>query len=193
MSKKCAVNPRLGAVGGQAVMEGVMMNSKQGLAIAVRNTDGDIVVRQKQRHTLREKYKICRVPVIRGIVGFAETLVMSFRTLTESTEMLGVEMEAESKFEKWLDKKFGKSIMAVASLIGTVLGVALALLLFIWLPALLVRGIEKYIVPRLDEECHRGTCQDRHLCRIYCAGVAHAGDKTRFHVPRRGAQDDFLL
>lgn len=147
MSKKCAVNPRLGAVGGQAVMEGVMMNSKQGLAIAVRNTDGDIVVRQKQRHTLREKYKICRVPVIRGIVGFAETLVMSFRTLTESTEMLGVEMEAESKFEKWLDKKFGKSIMAVASLIGTVLGVALALLLFIWLPALLVRGIEKYIVP----------------------------------------------
>ena len=89
MSKKCAVNPRLGAVGGQAVMEGVMMNSKQGLAIAVRNTDGDIVVRQKQRHTLREKYKICRVPVIRGIVGFAETLVMSFRTLTESTEMLG--------------------------------------------------------------------------------------------------------
>ena len=133
-------------IGGQAVMEGVMMNSKQGLAIAVRNTDGDIVVRQKQRHTLREKYKICRVPVIRGIVGFAETLVMSFRTLTESTEMLGVEMEAESKFEKWLDKKFGKSIMAVASLIGTVLGVALALLLFIWLPALLVRGIEKYIV-----------------------------------------------
>ena len=190
MSKKCAVNPRLGAVGGQAVMEGVMMNSKQGLAIAVRNTDGDIVVRQKQRHTLREKYKICRVPVIRGIVGFAETLVMSFRTLTESTEMLGVEMEAESKFEKWLDKKFGKSIMAVASLIGTVLGVALALLLFIWLPALLVRGIEKYIVPL---GWTKSVIEGLVKIGIYCACVAHAGDKTRFHVPRRGAQNDFLL
>lgn len=145
-NNKCK-NPRLGKVGGQAVMEGVMMNSEQGLAIAVRNTDGDIVVRQKERKLLRDKCKFFKLPIIRGIVSFAETLVMSFSTLTESTEMLGLEMEPESKFEKWLDKKLGKSLMAAASLIGTVLGVGLALVLFIWLPALLVGAVEKYLFP----------------------------------------------
>lgn len=142
--KKCN-NPRLGKVGGQAVMEGVMMNSEQGLAIAVRNMDGDIVVRQKKRTFLREKCKFFRVPVVRGIVNFIDTLMMSFSTLTESTEMLGIEVEPESKFEKWLDKKLGKSLMAAASMIGMVLGVGLALVLFIWLPAFLVGVIEKVL------------------------------------------------
>ncbi len=143
-NKECS-NPRLGKVGGQAVMEGVMMNSEQGLAIAVRNTDGDIVVRQKKRVFLREKCKLFRAPVIRGIVNFIDTLMMSFSTLTESTEMLGIEVEPESKFEKWLDKKLGKSLMAAASMIGMVLGVGLALVLFIWLPALLVGAIERVL------------------------------------------------
>ncbi len=146
MSKCKEKNPRLGTVGGQAVMEGVMMNSEQGLAIAVRNEDGDIVVRQKNRKPLRDRNKFFRIPIIRGIVGFADSMIMSFSTLTESTEMLGIEVESESKFEKWLDKKFGNSIMAAASVLGTVLGVCLALVLFIWLPALAVKGVEKYIV-----------------------------------------------
>ncbi len=148
MSKSDNKSCRLGTVGGQAVMEGVMMNSEQGLAIAVRNTDGDIVVRQKERKPLKDKCKFFKIPIIRGIVGFIDSMKMSFSTLTESTEMLGLEEEfEESKFDKWLNKKFGKSIVNFVSAIGMVLGVVLAAVLFIWLPAFVVGLIEKYAAP----------------------------------------------
>ncbi len=148
MGNCCKKNERLGTVGGQAVMEGVMMNSEQGLAIAVRNVDGDIVVRQKQRKPLKNRCRFFKIPIIRGIVGFIDSMMMSFSTLTESTEMLGLEAEAEpeTKFEKWLDKTFGDSIMTVVSVIGTVLGLVLSVVLFMWLPAKAVALFEKYVV-----------------------------------------------
>ena len=147
MSKKKERNPRLGCVGGQAVMEGVMMKSKTDIAIAVRRmTDGKVVVRTSKPKSLRDKYKFFRLPFIRGIVNFIETLIMSFSTLTASAEMSGLDEEEEpGKFEKWLDKHFGKSLMAFVSLIGTVLGVGLALVLFIWLPAFITKLIDKYL------------------------------------------------
>ncbi|MEG1742582.1 MAG: DUF1385 domain-containing protein [Clostridia bacterium] len=145
MSDKNQQECRLGTVGGQAVMEGVMMQSKEGIAIAVRNVSGEIVVRRKEKKSLRDKYKICRVPIIRGIVNFIEMMIMSFSTLTESADMMGIEMDEPSKFEKWLDKKFGKSIIAFASFIGTILGVGLALVLFMWLPAFLVKLTQQYL------------------------------------------------
>ena len=126
-------NCRLGTVGGQAVMEGVMMKSREGVAIAVRRMDDKrIVVRKKDYKPLKEKCAFFRIPVIRGIVNFVDMMRLSLSTMTASADMLGLEEEGEpSKFEKWLDKHFGKSIMAVASALGVVLGVALALLLFI--------------------------------------------------------------
>ena len=70
---------------------------------------------------------------------------LSLSTMTASADMLGLEEEGEpSKFEKWLDKHFGKSIMAVASALGVVLGVALALLLFMYLPIKVVGLVEAF-------------------------------------------------
>ena len=139
-------NCRLGTVGGQAVMEGVMMKSREGVAIAVRRMDDKrIVVRKKDYKPLKEKCAFFRIPVIRGIVNFVDMMRLSLSTMTASADMLGLEEEGEpSKFEKWLDKHFGKSIMAVASALGVVLGVALALLLFMYLPIKVVGLVEHF-------------------------------------------------
>lgn len=126
---------RLGNVGGQAVLEGVMMKSKDLVALSVRNTDGKINTEVSEFKSAREKNKFFNIPIVRGVVNFAETMALSFRILNRSAEMLGIE-EEESKFEKWLQKKFGKSMAAVASAIGVVLGVLLSVGLFFVLPAI---------------------------------------------------------
>ena len=133
---------RLGTVGGQAVLEGVMMKSKDLVALSVRNTDGNIVTETEKFTTIRNKYKFLRLPIIRGIVNFAETMLLSFKTLNRSADLLGIE-EEPSKFEIWLEKKFGKSVTAIASVIGTFLGLGLSVLLFLYLPALISDLIDK--------------------------------------------------
>ena len=112
IEKKQPRDPRLGKVGGQAVMEGVMMRSPTTTAIAVRRTDdGQIVVRSKKTKTVRDRYKILNLPIIRGVVNLVEMFILSFSTLTASTEMMGLEEELKSeepsKFDQWLDKHFG--------------------------------------------------------------------------------------
>ncbi len=124
---------RLGTVGGQAVIEGVMMKSKEYVALSVRGVDGNIITERNTFSTIRDKYKILRLPIIRGIVNFVETMILSFKTLNRSADLLGIE-EEPSKFEKWLEKKLGKSVTAIASVIGTVLGLFLAVILFKYLP-----------------------------------------------------------
>ncbi len=138
--KSCSVNPRLGKVGGQAVMEGVMMRSPKTTAIAVRRTDdGTIVVRSKPSKTVRERYKFLNLPIIRGVVNLVEMFLLSFSTLTASTEMMGLEEELQteepSKVDQWLDRHFGKNMLTVISVISVVLGVLLAVGLFVALPA----------------------------------------------------------
>ena len=134
-NERCIINSRLGAVGGQAVMEGVMMR-KTTVAIAVRQQESKkIVVRKKPSRTIRDRVKLFRLPIIRGIVNFIEMMILSFKTLTASTEMLGIADEEPSKFEKWLEKKFGASLMGFLSVIATILGVFLSLFLFLYLPA----------------------------------------------------------
>lgn len=139
MSKKSdnKISCRLGRVGGSALMEGVMMKSGPDVAMAVRRTDnGKITVRKKKYKSVKEKSGLLRLPVIRGIVNFVETLMLSMGTMTEATELLGLDdMEPESKFDKWLTEKLGDKMMKVVSAISVVLGVALALVLFMWLPS----------------------------------------------------------
>ncbi len=133
--KQAASCSRLGTVGGQALLEGVMMKSKTRIAMAVRRYDNnEIKVRAKNYVGIRQKHKWLNIPILRGVINFFEMLLMSFSTLTESTEMLGIEEEEPGKFEKWLNKVFGKSLMSVISFIAVIIGVGLAMGLFFWLP-----------------------------------------------------------
>lgn len=120
-------------VGGQAVLEGIMMKHKNQCATAVRCPDGTIALNKREVSSIKEKIPFFKIPIIRGAVSFVESMALSMSTLTLSAEMQGIE-EEPTKFEKWLEKKFGKSLMAVAAIIGGVLGVVLALGLFFYLP-----------------------------------------------------------
>ncbi len=151
--KKCGSGDlRLGSTGGQAVLEGVMMKSREKIAISVRDTKGKIRTEVKPSKSLTSKCAFFRIPFIRGIVGFIDSMILSFDTLSRSADMLGLDDEEESKFEKWLSEKFGKSIATIASVIGTVLGLALSVFLFMWLP----KFISNFIVPTELVEANYG-------------------------------------
>ncbi len=130
MSEK---NCRLGTVGGQAVIEGVMMKNKDEYALAVRMPEGNIRVTTDECKSIRNKCKFFNFPIIRGIVNLVESLILSMKTLTISADAFGIE-EEETKFEKWLQEKFGKSLMDFVMVIATILGVALGVGLFFFLP-----------------------------------------------------------
>ncbi len=131
---------RRGAVGGQAIIEGVMMKSKLHTAIAVRRLDNKkIVVTRKGNSSISDKIKLFKLPLLRGVVNFIESMMLSFSTITEGTDMLGLDVaeEEQSKLDKWLEKHCGKWLMGVISAISVILGVAIALGLFIYLPTLI--------------------------------------------------------
>jgi len=116
-------------------MEGVMMRSKSTVAISVRQMDSKrIVCRTKPTKTIKDKIKFLNAPILRGIVNFIEMMILSFSTLTASTEMLGLEEEEPSRFERWLEKRFGASLFGVITVLASILGVALAIFLFFFLP-----------------------------------------------------------
>lgn len=127
-------------VGGQAVLEGVMMKNQEGVAMAVRRSDGKIVARYDKMSTRAVKGTFLGLPVVRGVVALFESLSTGFKTTTESAKMYGEDLfedEEPSKFEKWLSKTFGKSIESIILGVGVVLGVALAIGLFVFLPQLI--------------------------------------------------------
>lgn len=135
------VNCRLNTVGGQAVIEGVMMKSKDRYSVAMRLGDGSIRVKNNTFVSIRKKIKLLNIPLVRGVVNFIEMMKLSYSTLSISAEALGIE-EEQSKFEIWLNKTFGKSIMDVIMVISTVLGIGLGFGLFFFLPILITKSID---------------------------------------------------
>ncbi len=129
--KKCSV-------GGQAVMEGVMMRTpKGGVALAVRKPDGSIETEYTMQATLARKGTFWGLPVVRGVVAFVESLATGMKVTTRSAELAGEDTTEEpSRFEKWLANKTGKSVMDVAMVVAVLLAVVLALGLFVFLPSL---------------------------------------------------------
>ena len=135
MNNKTPDPRRCGIVGGQAVLEGVMMKSGKRCSLAVRMPDGSIKLDNSSFVSLRQKNKLCNLPVIRGCVSFVEQLILSMNMLTKSADMQGIDTdEPETKFEKWLLEKFGDKLMNVVAGIGMVLGLAMGVGLFLVLP-----------------------------------------------------------
>jgi uncharacterized protein YqhQ len=143
MSKeeKCPVTKS--SVGGQALIEGILMRGPKGAAMAVRLPNGEIETEYKDAKPWREKNKFFGLPLIRGIVGFVESLVTGYQYLMESAEKStqGLENPPEeemSKLDKWIESHFGKKMMNAIGVVSLVLGFALAFVLFLWLPSFLV-------------------------------------------------------
>ena len=137
-NKKCEKRCK---VGGQAVMEGVMMKSDKGIAMAVRTSDGEIVSEYTPYESKTKKGTFLGLPVVRGVVAFIDSLSVGMKTITRSAELYGEDLSEEepSKFEKFLSEKLGKSAEDIAIGLGVVLAILLSVFLFIYLP---VEGAE---------------------------------------------------
>lgn len=142
MAKKQKKPCKYSSVGGQALIEGVMMRGPSGTAMSVRLPSGEIETEYKETKPWREKCKFFSLPLVRGIVGFVESLVTGYGYLMESAEKStqGLEEDTEnlSKLDRWINDHFGKKMMNIIGIISAVLGFGLAFFLFMWLPTFLV-------------------------------------------------------
>ena len=146
MKQKESCSARLGRVGGQAVLEGVMMKSGDRTALAVRDEAGEIRTSVDTHTSVRKKYKFLNIPLVRGVVNFVETMILSYNTLMQSADMLGIDDAAEdTKFEAWLRSKWGDKLMSVLMGIATVLGLVVGLGLFLYLPAFVTKWLDSLL------------------------------------------------
>lgn len=182
-------------IGGQAVMEGVMMRAPDRMAIAVRRmTDGKIETYTEPIVPLAKKHKILGWPIIRGVVAFLSSMVTGMNTITRSAQMLGDEeaMEEPSKFEKWLAKVTGKKVDDIVIFCAVVLAIVLAVGLFFVLPSLAGTGLT-HLLPGHTVLVNFGRSRPhRAVPWLYHRCDAHEGDQARVHVSRRGAQNRLL-
>ena len=133
MSKKSHIT----SVGGQALIEGVMMQGPKGVATAVRKVDNSICVEYHDIKHLKDRNKFFGIPVIRGIVAFIESMLLGYKLLMYSAEVSGMEDIEDvemNKFEKWISDKLGDKFMDFIMGLATVLGFALAFVIFFFLP-----------------------------------------------------------
>ena len=122
-------------VGGQAVMEGVMMRSPTATAVTVRRPDHTMVTKLTPFVPLKEKHPWMGKPFIRGIINMGTMLYYGMNTLEDSTKMLGMLDEEPTRFEKWLAAKLGKGVDKIVMGAAIFLAVVLSVALFIALPA----------------------------------------------------------
>lgn len=123
-------------IGGQAVLEGVMMRGERSMATAVRDASGKITVESKYITPMKQKSIWYRVPILRGVLNFVSMMVLGTKTLMRSSEVFG-DVTEPSKFENWLSKKMKVDMMQMVMGFAVVLGIALAIGLFFILPQLL--------------------------------------------------------
>lgn len=132
------------SIGGQALIEGIMMKSPQKTAIAVRTPDKSIDVEYMEEKHLKDKCKIFGWPIIRGGVNFVESMIQGYKALMISADKSGMtDLEEENKKEapKEESKEKNNLLISVVMIVGCVLGVALSVFLFMYLPALVFDAI----------------------------------------------------
>ena len=138
---------KFASVGGQALIEGIVMKGPKGAAMSVRLPSGEIETEFKHETPWRDKNAFFKLPLVRGIVGFVESLVTGYKYLMESAEKStqGLEDDTEnlSKVDRWINDHFGEKMMNIIGVISAVFGFGLAFVLFMWLPSFLVDLLTK--------------------------------------------------
>ena len=129
------------SIGGQALMEGIMMRGPKKSMIAVRKSDGSVELQEIEPMNLTKKYKLLRLPILRGVAGMIDSLVTGERALMISADKAldGEEVPEEelSKFDIWLNDHFGDKMVKVIMTISTVFAVLFCAAVFYFLPTFL--------------------------------------------------------
>ena len=136
---------RYSGIGGQAVLEGVMMKNKEKYAVAVRKPDGEIEVEVETYQGLAHGSKFKELPFIRGIFNFLDSLILGTRALNYSASFYEEEEGKETKFDKAMDKMSGGNGEKLLSGIVTVISIMLAVGIFIVLPYFISSLFESFI------------------------------------------------
>ena len=139
-TKKCGTY-----IGGQAVLEGVMMMGKTCTATAVRDPSGEVQLEAQRLKRSPAVKKACKIPFVRGVINLVLSLVTGTKILMRSAAVYGDDDEEGGKIQKWLAEKFKVSVMDVVSIISVILGVALAVGIFIFIPRLISDAVMKLI------------------------------------------------
>ena len=164
-------------IGGQAVIEGVMMKNKDQYAIAVRKPDQTIDVKVEHYVAMGDRSAILRIPIIRGVVNFIESLVIGTKTLTYSASFYEEEEESEKKqgtAEKAAKKGGEGAVMFLTVMLSVILAVGLFILLPAWLGELIRKGIDNNIVVALLEGVIRLA-----IFLLYVWGISLMNDMKR--------------
>lgn len=133
MKNKCV------SIGGQALIEGIMMKSPTKTVMSVRLPDGSIDTTELKETHLKDKHKFFGMPLVRGVVNLIESFTIGYKALMDSAEKSGFAEDEE------IDPKEQTKLMAIVGVLGTVLGVGLAVVLFMYLPHLLFKLADKFI------------------------------------------------
>ena len=150
-------------IGGQAVIEGIMMKHGTEYAVGVRTSSGEISVTKQRYLSMSDRYAFCRLPFIRGIFSFADSMVLGMKSLELSASIFGDDEEEEEPtgFERWLTDRFGDNLQKVIMGISMTVAVILAIGIFVLLPTLLsgmIRSIadNHYLIAILEGLCRIG-------------------------------------
>ena len=171
---------RYSGIGGQAVLEGVMMKNKEKYAVAVRKPDGEIEVEVETYQGLAHGSKIKELPFIRGIFNFLDSLLLGTRALNYSASFYEEEDSKETKFDKAMDKMRGGNGEKLLSGIVTVISVVLAVGLFIVLPYFISSLFESFIRNRSLMSIIEGVIRIA-LFLLYVWGISAMKDIRRLY------------
>ena len=133
-------------IGGQAVIEGIMMKNKDDYATAVRKPNGEIEIQKEKYVSMSEKVKLFGLPFVRGVFSFADSMILGMRTLSFSASFFEDDEDSEpGKFELWLDKVFGEKVEKVLMGFVMVFSVVMAIAIFMVLP-LLIANVFRLVI-----------------------------------------------
>lgn len=136
------------SIGGQALIEGVMMRGPIETAMAVRTPDGEIVTEKVDDARDKKNPRFFKLPVVRGLVNFVQTMILGYKTIMRSAELSGFDEEESqepSKFDKFLTEKLGEKLYTIIGIVSGVLGIAIAVCLFVFVPTWLVKLFNTYV------------------------------------------------
>jgi uncharacterized protein YqhQ len=165
-------------IGGQALIEGIMMRGPEAQAIAIRDQEGQIVLTTEKLKFVKDKYPILGLPLIRGVVNFGGSMVAGVKALMYSASFYPEDEEnAEpSKFEQWLEKHIGsEKLESLIIYVALLLGIGLSVGLFFLLPTFLV-GLVKPL-------------HDSYILRNLCEGIVKIAVFTGYMIAVSRMQD----
>ena len=157
--KKQPNQKRITSIGGSALIEGIMMRGPKRTTVACRIDKDNIHTEDIEIKTFASRSGFFKIPVIRGVFGMIDSMRLSYKALSISADKAmeagTAEAEEPSKFEKWLEDKFGDKLMNIIMAIASVLGIGIAIGLFVVLPSMLFTWLIKPLLTDWNESSTR--------------------------------------